>query len=748
MTTRILTVATLLLAACYNPNIEAGQQACSVDGKCPEGLACAPNKRCYPVGFNPDCAAKCAGATPVCDKNTLTCVACLDDSTCPIGFVCALAQKVCKPGCGKSHPGCAPDAGACDVDMGLCHGCLDDKACGNATPRCDVPSGVCFECLPANDNCPNGQYCDVHSCKSGCKDAASCPAPDGGAAPACCAHACADLPRDVNNCGQCGKACAQGSLCCGGSCTDAGTDIAHCGGCGKVCSPANASGPTCTAGACGYMACKIGFSDCDKLTANGCEVNTGADVNNCGACGVPCKTPPNGKAVCTMGACAVSGCSMGFADCDLNVVNGCEVNTTIDVKHCAACGNACPNINTGAPACKASLCGVGACNPGFGDCDGIPGNGCEINTTTTPAHCGGCGKACALANAIPGCVGSLCSVASCNAGFGNCDNMAANGCEVNTNTDLNHCGGCGRQCLVPNATPSCKLGACAIGACNAGFADCDMMAGNGCEKNLNSDAMNCGVCGMVCMQGPCTNGKCAASQTFLAAGNFTVPGGVRSVRVLVVGGGGGGANGHQGGGGSGSVAGATLMVNPGDVIAVTVGAAGLGAAVCNGCNTIVGNTPGGLSGFGGLLTSAGGGTPSVVNGPGGSGGSGGGGSCNGGAPGGAGGANGGNGGLCNQPPGIGQGNTFATALGGILTATMSAGAGGAGGNSSHSGGGGGGGVLLNNTGPRGGDGGQAFSGKGGQGHGAGGGGGGYDANTGPNREAGGNGAPGMVYVEW
>ena len=60
--------------------------------------------------------------------------------------------------------------------------------------------------------------------------------------------------------------------------------------------------------------------------------------------------------------------------------------------------------------------------------------------------------------------------------------------------------------------------------------------------------------------------------------------------------------------------------------------------------------------------------------------------------------------------------------------------------------GGGGGVLFDGSGPTGGDGGWTipYTGRGGSGYGAGGGAGGYDSN----RQAGGAGAPGFVYVEW
>jgi hypothetical protein len=236
------------------------------------------------------------------------------------------------------------------------------------------------------------------------------------------------------------------------------------------------------------------------------------------------------------------------------------------------------------------------------------------------------------------------------------------------------------------------------------------------------------------------------SRVFTTSGTFLVPPGVTTVSVLAVGGGGGGANGHQGGGGSGRVAFATLAVTPGTTIPITVGGPGEGAEPCSGCNEILGNTAGGTSAFGAALTALGGATPTVINGPGGAGGSGGGGSCNGGPVGGAGGTAGGAGGGCTYVGGAGQGS-FAAALAALTVRALTAGAGGAGGVSTHGAGGGGGGVLVDGAGPSGGDGAAMFSAKGGVGYGAGGGGGGYDA-SGPVRVAGGDGAAGLVYVEW
>ncbi len=232
---------------------------------------------------------------------------------------------------------------------------------------------------------------------------------------------------------------------------------------------------------------------------------------------------------------------------------------------------------------------------------------------------------------------------------------------------------------------------------------------------------------------------------------FTVPAGVTSLTVLTVGGGGGGANGHQGGGGSGFVAEGTFSVTPGDIYNVIVGAGGHGAAADPSSNGIVGLTPGGASFFGSLVTSAGGGVVAGVNLGGHNGGSGGGAACNGGSLAGDGGSGGGDGQACqagaSMPIGFGQG-AFAALLSPFVENALTAGAGGAGGTGTHAGGGGAGGVLLGGAGPSAGDGGASFSGHGGMGYGAGGGAGGLNQSLSDTRFGGGDGASGLVYVEF
>ncbi|MBL8922135.1 MAG: hypothetical protein JNJ54_25015 [Myxococcaceae bacterium] len=185
--------------------------------------------------------------------------------------------------------------------------------------------------------------------------------------------------------------CASGLTCCSGACIDVQKDTRHCGACGVACGSQNAVA-SCQAGSC-RLACGEGFSDCNGQPADGCEVNTRGDVAHCGACGQACSTA-NATAACANGQCAVGACQGGYANCDGRAANGCEVATTTDLANCGACGVACAPPDA-TPRCSTSLCTIGSCMPGRGDCDSQSANGCETDTRTTAQHCGACDRACA-----------------------------------------------------------------------------------------------------------------------------------------------------------------------------------------------------------------------------------------------------------------------------------------------------------------------------------------------------------------
>jgi Stigma-specific protein, Stig1 len=503
----------LLLAACYSPNIPNGMQKCSGNA-CAAGYECGPDGLCYKKGqvpsAKPDLSATadlamactqadCKAPTPVCDPDSKQCVPCLTDTHCPDGKLCK--SKQCVPGCSMAH-GCG-DAGACDPN-GMCQVCTKDGDCQGNTPRCDTDSGRCVACLPLNDNCTNGLFCKKvnsdYTCVMGCKADNECM--NGGK---CCNNVCVDLQSDGMNCGACGKSC-NGQGCCAGSCTDTMGDIANCGACGKACTGGHAMWQ-CAMGACGITGCQGSYKDCNMDPMDGCESNTAADPMNCTACGMKCNLP-NAVAGCANG-CFVQSCNMGFGNCNNNPADGCEANLAIDKANCGTCGKVCANVPNGFPGCANSTCIVGGCIAGFDDCDLQVPNGCESKVDSDPNNCGMCGKVCPLPpNATAACTNNVCGLGMCNAGFGNCDNMAANGCEKNLNTDPAACGGCGKVCSNANiANPTCAAGTC-NGNCNAGFGDCNNnKLTDGCELNLTNNANNCGLCGKVCPNGQ----SCAAS---------------------------------------------------------------------------------------------------------------------------------------------------------------------------------------------------------------------------------------------
>jgi len=186
-----------------------------------------------------------------------------------------------------------------------------------------------------------------------------------------------------------------------------------------------------------------------------------------------------------------------------------------DAANCGACGRAC-QLGHAAAACAQGACAIVACQPGWADCNAVADDGCETNLVLDPGSCGACGTACALAHATAACSAEGCFPAGCDFGWGDCDNLAASGCETSVLDDLRNCGQCGNTCSpAAHATVSCLLAECSISACSAGYGDCDGALKNGCETTLASDVKNCGQCGNtcgpreVCVNGGCTCQKCS-----------------------------------------------------------------------------------------------------------------------------------------------------------------------------------------------------------------------------------------------
>jgi len=368
------------------------------------------------------CLSACSAGTTV-----LSC-----EPACPAGFRCAAS------GCVADVAIPPPDLAA-PVDGTI--GC--SPACAGDTPRCN-PRGVCVQCLDSAD-CPIGQRCtalgEVTVCTPGCSDDSRCRV-DGGTA-----------------------------SCCQGECSDTRSDVRNCGACGARCAVPNAAG-LCQGGACLPGACDPGWDDCNQQPADGCEANLHTDPSNCGSCAVACAFP-HGVAACS-DACYLAACDFGFDDCNDNPVDGCEASVLDDVKNCGGCALPCPAAAHGRGACQDATCGLLSCDVGFADCDLAFRNGCEVPTSSDVKNCGACGNACDngqvckngactcpqcnLNNARSGCKNQQCVLLSCVPGFGNCDGVDKNGCEVDLQNDAANCGGCGAPCPV-NA-PVCSASAC------------------------------------------------------------------------------------------------------------------------------------------------------------------------------------------------------------------------------------------------------------------------------------------------
>ncbi|MBI5514654.1 MAG: hypothetical protein HY909_12840 [Deltaproteobacteria bacterium] len=499
----------------------------------------------------------CVGMA-VCDLMTGRCAGCRSDLDCGAREACCGGQCLDTLGdvrnCGACGRACAAGEACCG---GACAATMTDaRNCGGCGNVCNGVNGTA--------SCAGGR-CGIMACNAGFGDCDADPA--NGCETATSA--------DPANCGRCGSRCAAGAnqmvTCAAGVCAptcnagfgdcdrsaangcevDTRATAAHCGGCGVAC-PAGANATAaCVSSTC-QARCNAGVGDCDGSAAHGCETALGGDARHCGGCGVLCGFP-RASGVCAGGACGLGLCSVGFGNCDGNSANGCErdlsadnancglcgracaagqvcsggvcgtvcmagqtlcggrcVDPVTDPAHCGRCGNACafPNA-TGT--CAAGACGL-TCTAGFQNCDGMTGNGCEVNIQTDVAHCGRCGNRCPAVNGVATCAAETCGV-TCTAPFLNCDGSSVNGCEVNPQTDAAHCGGCGMVCRLANATASCRAGGCVVARCDAGFDDCNASAADGCEANLNTSESHCGRCNnrcsllSVCSGGACT-GRC------------------------------------------------------------------------------------------------------------------------------------------------------------------------------------------------------------------------------------------------
>ena len=336
------------------------------------GDRCIPNctkKECGDDGCGGSCGS--CGDNAVCNGNKCECIS---------GF------GNCN---GKWDDGCEANF---STDPHHCSDCAtdcgDNSICNNKTCACQ--SGY-FNC--------DGIW--INGCEVDLND------------PATCGKSCDNKincgQNSVCNNGVCG--CQTGYANCDGLLSNGcEVDLNSINSCGTscsdkvICSKNNGSNPVCDSGVC-KLTCNSGYEDCNAKagSSDGCEVNLNS-INSCGTnCSniVKCSYANGSNPVCDNGLCLLS-CNSGYADCNYEYgkSDGCEVR----LNSSATCGTNCWDIVNcgGYSVCKNGVC---ECQVGYANCDGDWNNGCEINMTNDENNCGGCNIACGIGEK---CINSKC----------------------------------------------------------------------------------------------------------------------------------------------------------------------------------------------------------------------------------------------------------------------------------------------------------------------------------------------------
>jgi len=379
-TSAILSATLALVFGCVEPVRDVGFEP-------------APDASTGTVGFvrpTDDASADGASAVPVPDVEM--CIA----TECPFPFA------TCPKAAGVPAYKCETNLLTDDNNCG---------ACGNACPSSFTYPGLNLvgRCIDGKCSltCPVG-FLDCNGLvDDGCESSAYTDPDNCGA----CGTVCPTLSNGTRVCtnGTCAEDCLPPKVWCGSACVDLNTALGHCGECFNACpfqQPPRGMVQICQGGECGHFQCSATTADCNNDVGDGCETNITNDVNNCGGCGTQCA--PGQRCLVRQDKGGVPMCSCephetfcGGATC---------ADLLSDVNHCGACGNRCtvtPHANT---SCQNGFC-VTECAPGWDDCDGDISNGCETNTSLNPRHCGACGNRCAPEQP---CINGVCAMVECD----------------------------------------------------------------------------------------------------------------------------------------------------------------------------------------------------------------------------------------------------------------------------------------------------------------------------------------------
>ncbi|MCA9540773.1 MAG: SUMF1/EgtB/PvdO family nonheme iron enzyme, partial [Myxococcales bacterium] len=317
-------------------------------------------------------------------------------------------------------------------------------------------------------------------------------------------------------------------------------DRDNCGACGHVCDLPNAQ-PVCLEGACRVLRCRAGFGNDDGQAANGCEAacvpsddgtevcnerdddcdgaadegfNLANDPENCGQCGLICRTAGVAEASCLSGRCAISRCEPGRINLDGLPETGCEYACAGDgaSETCNGEDDDCDGLADEALDPPNDCLSAGICQGTRIECRGVEGWQCtypanfheggEVACDGQDEDCDGqtdedfpgLGTACDgddeddCQNGVTVCsadgLGTACreferSAERCDGADNDCDGRVDE--DFDLTSDAAHCGACDRDCNALNAAGFCEGGECQVTGCAEGFVDLDGEAETGCE---------------------------------------------------------------------------------------------------------------------------------------------------------------------------------------------------------------------------------------------------------------------------
>jgi hypothetical protein len=367
----------------------------------------------------------------------------------------------------------APTTETCDGLDNDCDGAIDNGnpgggaacstgqqgTCAAGTTACTGGAVVC-----ARNQAPTAETCD--GLDNDCDGAIDNGNPSGGVA-------CTTGQQGVCSAGT--TACTGGAVICNRT-TNPTTET--CDGldndCNGVVDNGNpGGGATCSTGnpgicAAGTTVCAAGAITCTQTQTARAETCNGLD-DDCN--GVVDDGNPGGGSACVTGQPGI--CSAGTSACTSGTIV-CAGNQGPTAETCDGLDNDCDGaIDNGNPgggvACATGQQGI--CSAGTTSC--ISGAvACNRNQSPSTETCDGIDQNCngtiddgaAASCAIPphgtaSCTGAVCGIASCNAGFGDCNGLTPDGCEINTSTNSNNCGTCGHVC---SGGAACSGGTCAL----------------------------------------------------------------------------------------------------------------------------------------------------------------------------------------------------------------------------------------------------------------------------------------------